>query len=255
MRGSALLSGFADGGLSARVTRYGPGVRQAPHRDAVSRISITLEGGSVDQTGKGEARLSPGDILLKSNEVLHETRFSPKGSVIFSATLDDGECDELANGALRGQWRPVRTVGALSLGVSLLEAARNGDARSMRVAIADMLVAGEESCGAVAPVWAAQLRLELEARSLKDVDVAARARAAGVHPAHLSRLFRRAYGVSVTEHAQHHSVRRAIGAIASRASLADAAGAAGFYAQSHMNRAFRRVVGRTPDQCRRLYAG
>jgi methylphosphotriester-DNA--protein-cysteine methyltransferase len=98
------------------------------------------------------------------------------------------------------------------------------------------------------------LREELEEFSLSRIDVAARAKKAGAHPAHASRLFRRCYGASITEHAQAQSVRRAIASLASGATLSDTALAAGFYDQSHMNRVFQRVTGRTPGAHRAMLA-
>jgi AraC family transcriptional regulator len=76
-----------------------------------------------------------------------------------------------------------------------------------------------------------------------------------VHVSHLSRLFRRCYGASVTEYAQAHSVRRALASLAQpQLALSDVALAAGFYDQSHLNRVFRRITGRTPGACRAMLA-
>jgi AraC family transcriptional regulator len=105
------------------------------------------------------------------------------------------------------------------------------------------------------PPWLDQLRCELEQTALASVDVGARARAAGAHISHASRLFRRCYGASITQHAQAQSVRRALARLAApEQSLSEIALAAGFYDQSHMNRVFRRITGRTPAACRALMA-
>jgi AraC family transcriptional regulator len=51
-------------------------------------------------------------------------------------------------------------------------------------------------------------------------------------------------------------VRRAIGPLAENmAPLSEVAVAAGFYDQSHMNRVFRRMVGRTPGEYRGVLLG
>jgi AraC family transcriptional regulator len=90
---------------------------------------------------------------------------------------------------------------------------------------------------------------------LANVNVAARARAAGAHPAHASRLFRQCYGQSISEYAQGQSVRRALGRLAgAETTLSEVALSAGFYDQSHMSRVFRRVLGRTPGVQRALIA-
>ncbi|MEZ6023223.1 MAG: helix-turn-helix domain-containing protein [Hyphomonadaceae bacterium] len=140
---------------------------------------------------------------------------------------------------------------------AILEAAGAGEARAVEAAAND-LVAGSTTAELPtrdAPSWLGQLRDELEETSLADIDVGARARAAGAHPAHASRLFRRCFGASITEHAQAHSVRRAIGPLFDRSlPLSQVALSAGFCDQSHMNRVFRRVLGRTPGAQRALMA-
>jgi transcriptional regulator GlxA family with amidase domain len=74
-------------------------------------------------------------------------------------------------------------------------------------------------------------------------------------PAHASRLFRTCFGASLTDFAQAHGVRRAIGLMtAPDARLSEVALAAGFYDQSHMSRVFRRVSGRAPGAHRAVVA-
>ena len=78
--------------------------------------------------------------------------------------------------------------------------------------------------------------------------------AAGVHAAHLSRLFRRHAGCSPgqwqrirrIEQAKHHlrTTAKPIAAIAL---------ALGFYDQSHFSNVFRRAVGMTPAQFRQMH--
>jgi len=103
------------------------------------------------------------------------------------------------------------------------------------------------------PAWVKRLRQELEDLPLAKVSVAERARAAGAHPAQASRLFRRCFGVSITEHAHSQSIRRAVEPLAcSDMPLSEVALKAGFYDQSHMTRVFRRILGRTPGAQRAL---
>jgi len=73
------------------------------------------------------------------------------------------------------------------------------------------------------------------------------ARAAGVHPVHAARIFRRYSGRTPGEYLQHLRVQAACRMIAQDAeNLSSVAVEAGFSDQSHMNRIFKRVVGTTP---------
>lgn len=79
------------------------------------------------------------------------------------------------------------------------------------------------------------------------------AREAGISPAHLSRAFRAAHGVSIPCFVRRLRLRRAA-ALLSRTdeAIADIALAAGFYDQSHPTRAFRDGFGVTPGAYRRM---
>jgi AraC family transcriptional regulator len=137
-----------------------------------------------------------------------------------------------------------------------LEAAVANESCAADAAAADLLSVRETARDRTAPAWLTRIKEGIETVSLASVDVAAQARAAGVHPAHASRLFRRCFGASITEHAQTHCVRRALARLGrTDHTLSDIALAAGFYDQSHMTRVFRRVTGITPGAHRVLLAG
>ncbi|MGZ5986796.1 MAG: helix-turn-helix domain-containing protein [Caulobacteraceae bacterium] len=235
------------------VCRYAPGERHATHRDSTSRISVVLRGGFDEDVAGGVARLGPGDVLLKSRDVAHEDAFGAAGATVLS--LEFAADDPFEGHAQR--WGHAQGAQVQRLAASLLEAAVAGDANGVAAAGGDLLTGGPSKAALRhPPAWLRRLRDELEAAGLAGTDIAARAREAGVHAAHASRLFRRCFGVSMTEHAQAHAVRRAMALLqAPEAALGDVAAAAGFYDQSHMTRVFRRVTGRAPGARRALSQG
>jgi AraC family transcriptional regulator len=237
----------------ANVWRYAPGERHAPHTDRWSRISFVLRGGYREESRAGAIRMGPGDILLKSCEVVHEDAYGERGAVLLA--LEFSGDDAFRHSVGMRCWRKREDAQAIRMAVCLLEAALRGDGAAIEAIGADLLASSHEDGARTrrSPAWLLRLKRDLETEGLKTVDVAARARAAGVHPAHASRLFRRCFGVSPTEHAQTHSIRRALEMMnVSGAALSDVALAAGFYDQSHMNRVFRRVCGCAPGAYRAL---
>lgn len=197
--------------------------------------------------------MRPGDILLKSERAKHEDRFSDEGAYVVA--IEFLENDPFAAGPATPYWRQRTDAFAFRHVTAVLEAVHAGDSRGASVAGVDLVTASvyADEHKRRAPPWLERLKLELEEHSFATVDVAARARSAGAHPAHASRLFRQCYGASLTEHSHAHGIRRAIGALAQpHLSLSDAAFIAGFYDQSHMNRAFYRMFGRTPGMQRTL---
>jgi AraC-like DNA-binding protein len=234
------------------VSRYSPRERHSRHTDRCSRASLLVAGGYREEGRSGPMAVRPGDILLKSRRAPHENEFGASGAMIASIEFLDG--DPFDEPPYRGLHRRA-DADALRHLSAVLEAARADDVCSARAAAVDMVAAtaADDMHRRAAPPWLDQLGEELEERGLAALDVGLRARSAGAHPAHASRLFRQCYGRSMTDHARVHAVRRAMSDLATRdVSLSDAALAAGFYDQSHMCRAFRRVLGRTPGAQRAL---
>jgi AraC-like DNA-binding protein len=72
------------------------------------------------------------------------------------------------------------------------------------------------------------------------------ARRVGLSPFHLHRLYRKAYGLTPAEHRLEARLRLARQMILAGAAIAEVAVALGFADQSHLNRAFRRLMGVPP---------
>lgn len=98
------------------------------------------------------------------------------------------------------------------------------------------------------PAWAERVDRALhQERSTAQI-----ARAVDLHPAWLARAYRAWRGEGLAETARRLRVERAVLLLRQGTeTLADVALAAGFCDQSHMNRAFHRVLGRTPLEVRR----
>ncbi len=247
---------YQDHEMCVRVGGYAPGERHPPHRDDFSRITLTLRGSFAEDGERGSEVVRPGDVLFKSRDAVHEDRFGDDGANLVSLVFFGRGPDGLLGGGFDGVWRVRRDPAALRGGTGLLDAAVAGHGAGVRAAASELLggLDGAEQSRRTAPAWLMALKDELENTGFADVDVSARARSAGAHPAHVSRLFRRCFGISITEHAQAHGVRRAVASLGDGAALSAAAAGAGFYDQSHMSRVFRRVTGRTPGAYRKLAA-
>jgi AraC family transcriptional regulator len=245
---------LASGSLAVAICRYAPGERHSLHTDTHSRVSFLLRGSYREEGKPGSIRMGPGHVLLKSRRAKHEDIFGDTGADI--AAVEFTRDDPFDAAQAPDLWRQRADAFALRHAMAFLDAAITGDANGVTAASIDLVAnSNEPSRRDQAPAWLARLYAELEEAPLGSVDVAARAKAAGAHPAHASRLFRRCFANSVTEHAQAHSVRRAMAALAGGVTLTDAALTAGFYDQSHMSRVFKRVTGHTPGRHRALLGG
>ena len=76
----------------------------------------------------------------------------------------------------------------------------------------------------------------------------------GVHPIHLSRVFRKRYGCTMAEFMNRLRVQFACRALADGwANLAEVASDAGFADQSHLSRVFKACTGQTPGRFRSFF--
>ena len=233
---------------------YAPGLWQPRHYDQQPRISVVVDGEFAEETNRFTGKISAGAVLMKSADGAHATRFGASGAFLVSMIFSKQTfCDIV--GQIDGGWRLIDKKEGVIFAARLLEAARARDIRAVKAVAADCASACAPMGGQTRkrPAWLVRFGNELAETGLKTMDVAAAGRAAGIHPAHLSRQFKLVYGESISDFARRHAVRRAMSALrCEQTSLADAALAAGFYDQSHMNRAFRAVAGVTPLQWRRL---
>lgn len=235
--------------IAVRVCRYAPGERHKRHTDPFSRISYLVQGAFTEEVRVGTALMSPGEVLVKSRAAKHENQFGPRGAVLVALEfLDD---DPIADRDT-DFWRKRVDASAMRLSTAFLEAGVAGDGAGAEIAGFDIVAANAESTERNAPIWLRQLSRDLADAGLAEINVAERAREAGVHPVHASRLFRLCYGASITGYAQAHTVRRAVARLVDETPLSEIALDAGFYDQAHMNRVFRRVLGRTPAAQRSL---
>lgn len=122
----------------------------------------------------------------------------------------------------------------------------------------DMLVAasriGPGARSEVLPPWLSRVQEMLHEEPTAGLSVAALARAANVHPAYLSRAFRRFFHCSLGEYARRirldWTVRRLV---SGNDSIATIAMEGGFADQSHFTRCFKRSYAVTPRSFREAY--
>jgi AraC family transcriptional regulator len=103
-----------------------------------------------------------------------------------------------------------------------------------------------------APRWLRQTEEYLRANFAEALSIDAVAAAAGVHPSHLMRGFRRQYRCTIGDYVRRLRIEYACHLLsASETPLVQIALAAGFTDQSHFNQTFKGMTGMTPVQFRK----
>jgi AraC family transcriptional regulator len=101
------------------------------------------------------------------------------------------------------------------------------------------------------PRWLKNVRELLHEKFLEPLTLNYIADSVGVHPAHLSRVFRRYYRCTVGEYVRRLRIDYSCQRLSSsNASLSEIASDAGFFDQSHFARTFKLLVGTTPKRYR-----
>lgn len=125
---------------------------------------------------------------------------------------------------------------------------------SLILDIVSAVAANDQNARSV-PVYCWRLLLEkIHASFRESIWIRDLACAAGIHPVHVARLFRRYTGVTPGEYLQHLRVQHACRLMQEpERSLAEIASESGFVDQSHMNRVLRRFAHCSPGTLRELF--
>jgi AraC family transcriptional regulator len=101
------------------------------------------------------------------------------------------------------------------------------------------------------PDWLDRAREMLDASLANGIRLDSIAAEVGVHRVHLSRTFARFFGCTVSEYIRRRRVQQACALLLHTPCTGSAiAAAVGFADESHMGRAFKEIVGRSPRQVR-----
>lgn len=234
-------------GISVRVCWYAPGETMAVHHHDHGQVSVLLSGAFREV---GDARCADnltGQIGYKPAGFAHENLYGEAGALILSVNLDD----ESLLDALAWQWR---TAAAPELGLARQIMTAEADLQTVRDGARDLVasITHRRALDRLPPAWARHLRDRLLSGDRVDLD--AEARRIGIHRAHLSRGFRKWFGIPPTVFALRCRMSHAVNALLAGETAAHAAACAGFADQSHFIRTLRRETGFTPARLSRLLA-
>jgi AraC-like DNA-binding protein len=223
----ACLAIVLDGGIENVV----PGPRRSLGRaTAVMIPPAEIHHFNYDGGGTQMLFIEPGASMAVAEDLVEP--FWPLFDRVYH--FDDGALPQLGWRITR-ELREPDTATPLAVGGLVLEvlasAVRQGDAGQRQRT----------------PVWLGRVREYIHEAYLEPVDIASLAEIAGVHPAHLSRVFREQTGLPVGAYVRRLRIDWAANELVrTDASLSDIALRAGFADQSHFTRAFKRQIGLTP---------
>lgn len=239
------------GGLTISTTAHPAGAELSTHQHGRAYFCFVATGRFVERAGRRGHLCSAGTLVFHPAGDVHGDRFDAPTRCLNVELPASWELDRGDLAAAFGQRAQRREIGLAGLARRVLRELARGDAASgLAMQGLALELAAEWSRAELAPrndrAWLAEavriLRAEFRA-GLEFRDVACRV---GVHPVRLSREFRRAQGLTMTEFVLRLRVDHASRLLTTTTlPLAAIAVEAGFADQSHMAKTFRRYTGTT----------
>jgi AraC family transcriptional regulator len=262
-----LKAGQFYGDVSHRQRRQGlvlsslnhAAARKIPaHSHELAFFCLLLDGDYREQCGRRTIEYQPFTLVFHPPGLHHRDEIGPRGGRFFSVEAEHHWMEALHDISRPLDPSPdVHGGEVLWLAMRLYREHRLGSAGSsltIESLGAEMLAAAlrarvpEERH---APAWLGRVVDCLHAEFDRKITLDDLSKEAGVHPVHLSRVFRKFYRQPLGECVHRLRVLAACRQLRDpEASLADVGAAAGFADQSHFTRVFKTITGTTPGAFR-----
>jgi len=211
-------------------------------------VSLFVIGAYTNHTDLGELAISSPSAILYRAGAAHRNEVSPAGFEQIEIEFDPEwlGCGNIADAPVQ-RWVGGR-MGALARSLAQL-CNRDPCEEQLRAGLRRLITGGAAEDRRSPPAWVGWIDRRLQADPA--VSIAGLAREIGRHPSWLGTAYALIRGEGILDTAARIRVERAARLLReSDAPLAGVASDAGFCDQSHMNRTFRRVLGRTPSAVR-----
>jgi AraC family transcriptional regulator len=238
--------------------RHAHGQRLPRHSHEAGFFCLLLDGGYTEFYGRKAVAYKPLNVMWHPPGVTHRDEIGQSGGHFFIAEVQDYWLERLR------EHTPVPDTLSDPRGGELLwlalklyreyQESRHTSPLMIEGIILEMLALASRARSArerQAPAWLGRA-VELLHEEFRDhLTVNRLAAEAGVHPVHLSKVFRQFYGETVGDYAHRLRIELACRLLRDPAArLAEVALAAGFADQSHFTRVLKRLTGMTPHALR-----
>ena len=253
----SVASRQAVGGAIFTELRHAQARKLPAHSHELPFFCLFFGGDYGEKYGRRDVQFRPFTLAFRPAGVPHQDEVGPNGARMFGIEVEGGwqRSLEACSGNL-GVAYDFEGGELLWLGLKLYCETRSPlDGRDLQVEslLSELLgcVACKTERCTVAPFWLRRIREKLNAEFCEPITMDDLAREAGVHPVHLSRVFRRITGKGIGEYVHRLRIREACERILNpEISLADISCELGFADQSHFTRTFHAITGNSPGAFR-----
>lgn len=225
-------------------------------------FALLLEGSYGERYQRRERQFRPFTIHFRPAGIPHQDEVGPHGVRFFEIEIRPSWRHRLAecSAALDRARDDCQGGPLLWLGIKMYREFRGGaDDLLVESLLTEMLAQVarmQRENFHCPPGWLGRIIEKLTAESCQRLTLDDLSREAGVHPVHLSRVFRKWAGEGIGEYVHRLRIRAACEQMLTpEISMAEISLAAGFADQSHFTRVFRKATGITPAAFRKQVSG
>lgn len=254
-----VLDRRATAGFALSELRHATGRRLPRHTHELAYFCLLLGGDYTEQLGGRRVTYRPLSVMFHPPATTHRDEVGRRGGRFFNVEIEPALVGRLRECGARvpEAFADARGGELAWLAARLYREYRAGDASSPLAAeglVLEMLAEAARPDSREEkrpPAWLARAVELLEAEFRRPLTIAEVAARVGVHPFHLSRVFRRFRRETVGECVERLRVAHACRLLSeTETTLARVALEAGFSDQSHLTRVVRRATGTTPARLR-----
>ena len=237
------------------TTAHAAHSRLEVHSSSIHYLSIVLAGSYVEQVGSHSLDCLPMRLRFHEAHEEHSHRVGPVGARCLNIELSDAWSESL-NRLKNANRRPilVESGGWWALQAAALHRDGNQDAQLLFESLAAELLILCERQSRIDQAVERSAAIKRAIISIEDglgnkLSLTELALAAGLHPTHFARSFRKTTGLTVGEYIRHRRVARAQALMISMPSMGISRIAAetGFADHAHLTRTFRQISGAIPS--------
>ena len=237
------------------------------HAHELSFFAVLMEGLYGERYGRQERQFRPFTVHFRPGGVPHQDEVGPHGVRFFEIEIRPSWRNRLADcsAALDVARDDCKGGELLWLAMKHFREVQGADAAadppaddlSVESLLAELMAAAARmprEGKLQRPAWLGRIIEKLAVEYAERLTLDDLSREAGVHPVHLSRVFRKFVGEGIGEHVHRLRVRAACEQMREpEMSIAEISLALGFADQSHFTRAFRRVTTISPGKFREMF--
>jgi len=254
-----VLDKAAIGGAIFTDLHHSSASKLPAHSHELPFFCLFFRGDYEEKYGRRNVQFRPFTFSFRPAGVPHQDAIGPRGARMFGIEVKPAWQSKLqsCSGSLNVGY-DFRGGEPLWLALKLYAETRAPlPADDLRVESLVSELLGAVACrpepSQISPLWLRRVQEKLHAEFYARITMDELALEAGVHPVHLSRVFRRCMGKGIGDYVHRLRVRQACERmLAPEVPLADISVELGFADQSHFSRTFHAITGATPGAFRAM---